>query len=376
MNLSHSKMQLLLKDPMSYHLKYDLGISTIATKPALSIGSAVHWGLEHNTSNLDEYYNTPDNYTDEQGLAEAMVAAYLKNKDEIFDLILTKKDGTKLMLSDEIHELFINSELKSNIHPNKSHLFIGIADLLLETNEGLILIDYKTSSKEPDWNGYLEQIYRYIFMLRNVYPDKPVVKIGIINIRKSGIRQKANESKDSYYHRLKEEYSTNSSKYVYVHMFKPEELNQELMNAYIENLSRMADTAEMIVKNKMYYINFGAQNDYGKAEYYDIFYKTPGAYMLYNISDTILDDSGVIKTEKEGGRRLCNELDIEHIDDERLINKYDKFKSKVIEIVDKFNTFDEETIFSELNKNYIIDKSLLQDYWLLLNKELNSDVIE
>ncbi len=376
MKLSHSKMQLLLKDPMSYHLKYDLGISAIATKPALSIGSAVHWGLEHSTSNLDEYYDNPTYYSDEQGLAEAMVEAYLQSKDEIFDLILTKKDGTKLQLVDEMHELFINSKLSSFTHPDKSHLFIGIADLLLETNEGLILIDYKTSSKEPDWNGYLEQIYRYIFMLRNVFPDKPVVKIGIINIRKSAMRQKSTESKESYYKRMKDEYRANADKYVYTHMFKPEELNQELLNAYVENLSRMADTAEMIVNNKMYYINFGAQNDYGKAEYYDIFYRTPGAYALYNITDTILDDSGVIKTESDGGRRQCNEYDIEMLDDPRLINKYDAFKAAVIDIIKEVNTFEEDVIFDQLHKKYVIDDVLLNNYWIILNKELSSEVIE
>ena len=375
MKLSHSKMQLLLKDPMSYHLKYDLGISAIETKPALSIGSAVHWGLEHSTSNLDEYYNNPDYYSDEQGLAEAMVEAYLQSKDEIFDLILTKKDGSKLNLTNEIHELFINSELMSFAHPEKKHLFIGIADLLLETDEGLILIDYKTSSREPDWNGYLEQIYRYIFMLRNVFPDKPVFKIGIINIRKAALRQKASESKESYYKRMKDEYKINANKYVYTHMFKPEELNQDLLNAYIQNLSKMADAAEMIVKNKMYYINFGAQNDYGKAEYYDIFYKTPGAYALYNISDTILDDAGIIKTEKDGGRRQCNEYDIDMIDDPKLINKYDQFKEAVIEIVQKTNSFESEIVFQELKEKYIINDDLLSNYWIILNKELSSEVI-
>lgn len=373
MKLSHSKMQLLLKDPMSYHLKYDLGISQIETKPALRLGSAVHWGLEHGTDDLTEYYGNPDSYTDEQGLAEAMVSAYLNNKDTIFDLVLSKRDGGKLTLLKETHELFINSKLKSFKNPLHEHDFIGIADLLLETDEGLILIDYKTSSSEPDWNGYLEQIYRYIFMLRHVYPDKKVCKIGIINLRKTKFRQKMNESKQSYYKRMKDEYLINPTAYLYVHMYKPEELDKELLDAYIENLSKMADTAQMIVDNKMYYINFGAQNDYGKSEYYDIFYKTPGAFNLYSISDTILDDSNAIKTEKNGGRRPCNELDIKSIDDEKILNKYSTFKELVINAIIALETFDHDEIMKEIDKKYIYDKKLIDDYWQIFDRDIEED---
>lgn len=371
MKLSHSKMALLLKDPMSYHLKYDLGISQIAEKPALKIGSAVHWGLEHNTSCLDEFFGNPDNYTDEQGMAEAMVEAYLAEKEELFDLILTKKDGTKMTLLKEEHETFITGKLKSFKY-KFLHDFIGIADLLIFTDEGIILIDYKTSSTEPDWNGYLEQIYRYIFMLQTMFPDKPVCKIGIINIRKSKMRQKVRETREEYFQRFKEEYKNNPSSYVYLHMYKPEDLDQDLVAAYVKNLSRMADMCQMITDNKMFYINFGAQEDYGKAEYYDIFYHTPGAYALYSITDTILDDSKVIKTEKEGGRRPCNELDLQAIDDERVINKYDRFKEIALQLIAQHETFDPLDIYTFFNEQYILDHELFNSYWEILMQEIAS----
>lgn len=376
MKLSHSKLQLLLKDPMSYHLKYDLGISQIETKTALRLGSAVHWGLEHNTDCLDEYYGNTDQYTDEQGLAEAMVSAYLKNKDEIFDIILTSlnPDGTAkhLKLLNEEHEVFINSSLPSFKDPKHLHEFIGIADLLIETDEGLILIDYKTSSTEPSWDGYLEQIYRYIFMLRHVYPDKPVCKIGIINLRKTKMRQKSRETTRDYYQRMKDEYLNSAWDYLYVHMYKPEDLNKELLDAYIENLSKMADAAEMIVKNEMFYINFGAQMDYGKSEYYDIFYRTPGAFCLYNITDTILDDSNCIKTEKDGGRRPCTELDIAEIDNPKLLNKYSKFRNIAMETIAEVESFDKKVIFDKLKeKEFVFDKNTADMYWSILTKEID-----
>lgn len=375
MKLSHSKLQLLLKDPMSYHLKYDLGISQIETKAALRIGSAVHWGLEHNTDCLDEYYGNVDNYTDEQGLAEAMVSAYINNKDEIFDLILTSlnPDGTakKLTALNEEHEVFINSKLASFKNPSHFHDFIGIADLLIDTEDGLILIDYKTSSTEPSWDGYLEQIYRYIFMLKHVYPDKPVCKIGIVNLRKSKMRQKTRETTQDYYKRMKDEYVNNPWDYLYVHMYKPEDLNQELLDAYVQNLSKMADAAELIVSNKMFYINFGAQQDYGKSEYYDIFYHTPGAFCLYNITDTILDDSGCIKTEKDGARRPCTELDIKSIDDPRIINKYSKYRDIAMPLMLELQSFDKKKIHSEIAKTHEFDPSTFDMYWSILMKEID-----
>lgn len=372
MKLSHSKMALLLKDPMSYYVKYHLGISAIETKPALSLGSAVHWGLEHSTSCLDDYYNTPNNFTDEQGLAEAMVSAYLKHKNDIFDLILAKKDGTKLKLLNETHEQFINSPLQSFMYPDIKHQFIGVADLLLDTDEGIVLIDYKTSSQQPDWNEYLDQIYRYIFMLKNVYPDKPVRKIGIVNIRKSGKRQKTNESTETYYARLKAEYEENADAYIYVHMYEPEDLDKALIDEYVKNLSRMADACETIERNKLFYINFGAQSDYGKAEYYDIFYKTPNAYTLYSITDTIIDDAGKVKLEKDGGRRPCIQLDLDSIEDRSVLDKYEMFKAEAIKFVEATNSFDKQSLFAELKKHYKTDDSLLDLYWNILNIQLAS----
>lgn len=384
MTLSHSKMQLMLKDPMSYYIKYHLGISATETKPALALGSAVHWGLEHSTDNLDSYFNTPNVYTEQQGLAEAMVAAYLKHKDEIFNLVLAKKDGTQLKLLKETHELFINSDLASNKNPKKTYKFIGIADLLLETDAGLVLIDYKTSSREPDWNEYLEQIYRYIFMLKNVFPDKKVCKIGIINLRKASLRQKKTETSQDWYARMKQEYIDNESKYIYVHMFDPEELDKSLLNAYINNLSKMADMCQLIEDNDAYYINYGAQSDYGKSEYYDIFYKTPGAFNLYSINDTILDDRGCIKTEDKGGKRPCNELDIETIDSKidpithkEIINSYNTFRCVMINLIDKYNSLNYITLGQALKQQYCIDDNLMQEYFKILDTELNqSQVVE
>ena len=57
---------------------------------------------------------------------------------------------------------------------------------------------------------------------------------------------------------------------------------------YIDNLSRMADMADNIDTNKLFFINYkNAKNQYGKSQYYDIFYGVPDCYMLYKIKDEL-----------------------------------------------------------------------------------------
>jgi hypothetical protein len=45
---------------MTYYLKYKVGINLKVKKPALAIGSAVHWGIEHNTDDLTEYWKSEE----------------------------------------------------------------------------------------------------------------------------------------------------------------------------------------------------------------------------------------------------------------------------------------------------------------------------
>ena len=86
MKLSHSKLSTILSCPMTYYLSYIEGIQPIEEKAALAIGSAVHWGIEHNTEDLTEYYHSEESqYTREQLLSEAMVHGYFKHKEEIFN---------------------------------------------------------------------------------------------------------------------------------------------------------------------------------------------------------------------------------------------------------------------------------------------------
>lgn len=369
MRLSHSKLSTILSCPMTYYLTYIQGIGQKVEKPALAIGSAVHWGIEHNTEDLSEYYKThgsfkqSDNYTRDQLLSEAMVHGYMKHKDELFKSLLQDPEtGEQLELLDELHETYLTAKLKSFKDKELSHDFVGIIDLLLLTNKGFVLVDYKTSTYIPDWDNYLEQLYRYIFELQSNFPDTPIVKIAIINIRKTAIRQKKNESEFDFLQRMKFEYDINDEDYVNYHEFLPEAIDKNLLTNYIRNLSKMADMADMIDKNKMWFINYGAANgQYGKSEFWDIFYHTPGCEALYCISDNIW-------SEEEGDFvkvRDCVAIDMRVIDENNILNKYEIFKSKLLETV----AGSKEEFFAELAENYVVDRNLLEVYWQTYIKE-------
>lgn len=362
---SHSKLNCILSNPMEYYLNYIQGIKPVKKAAALSIGSAVHWGIEHNTEVLDEYteddFRQRDNYTEEQVLAESMIHGYLTRKNEIFDQILTDLDGSKLTLEEEIHELKIETTIASKVskEPNK---FLGIIDLLLLTNKGFIIVDYKTSSKIPNWDDYIEQLYRYIYLVKQEFPEIPIVKIGIINLRKSMIRQKKNENDLEFLNRLKLEYDINEDLIEY-HEFLPQDIDENLMSDYIDNLSKMIDFGEMIHNSQLWYINYTNANGMYKSQYLDIFYQTPGAEALYKISDTIWDED----ENKFNDVRDCIGLDMSVIKNKNVLNHYETYK------IEKENCKSMNDIrFNNYLKNkYIVDNNLLNKYKETYLKEVS-----
>lgn len=375
MKLSHSKLQCILNCPMTYYLQYRMGITPKTTKAALSIGSAVHWGLEHNTEDLSGYYKS-EFISDEQALAEAMVHGFLVNKLHIFDEILRHPiTGEKLTLVDETHELFITGKLKSFLEEVQYHDFVGIIDLLLlvqdkDGNLYFIVIDYKTSSFSPTWEEYLDQIYRYLFLLNSYIPEVPVLKTGIINLKKSKFKKKVNENNNQYALRLKKEYEIDDGTYLCWHMYDTDTLNKQVVDDYIRNLSRECDTAHIIDTNNTWFINYaGAVNKYGKSQYWDIFYRTPSCHVLYNITDHIYNE----ETETYDDIRDCRPLDMKVIDNNNVLNKYESFKLQAFAFYSINEEIDKSAFFADLKKRFITDDVLLDKYWTTLMHDLQEE---
>lgn len=358
MRLSHSKLSLGLSNPMEYFLNYKMGISPKFEKTALSLGSAVHWGLEHGTEDLSEYFGNKLEYSHDELLAEAMCHGYFYYKNQIFDELLTDKDGTKATLLEENHEVFIDGKLKSFIN-KECHIFVGIIDLLLLTDKGFIIVDYKTSSNVPNWNDYLDQLYRYIFLLKSEFPDVPIYKLAIINLRKSRTRQTRGESNQSYQNRLFKDYELNDDSFVNWHVFNPNEFSLTFVKLYIDNLSKMADTLDIIDKNNAWYSNFGATNSYGGSVYKDIIYHTPDCHVLYTIKDKIYDE----ETNSFLDRRDCRKIDMLVVDYQNVLNKYELFEKAILELINVETDMSIEELNELLKNKYICDDELLDVYW-------------
>lgn len=374
MKLSHSRLQTILTCPETYRLSYKMGFSLKETKTALRIGSAVHHGIEHSTDDLSEFYakegsfSQATEYTQEQELAESMVYGYLKHKDEIFENILLDEDtGDKLELIEEYHELDLTVPLESLNSSSESHSFRGIIDLLLLTDKGFIVIDYKTSSRRPDWDNYLEQLYRYVFMIETLFPEVPVYKLAIINLRKVGIRQKKTENVEQFRRRLRLEYELNEESYINYHVYSKDALDKQLMEDYLINLRRSADFAEYIDTTGSYYLNYGNLTGiYGRADYYDIFKRTPDAYVLYNIRDTILDRDSQEIVDKRDARQI----DIDAVFDKKVLHKYEQFEAQSIALYSINESIEKEDIFKHISSNFKVDNELMELHWLTLQNKL------
>lgn len=350
MKLSHSKLSTILSCPMTYYLKYVEGITPIVEKSALSIGSAVHWGIEHNTDDLTEYFGSAESeYGRDQLLSEAMVHGYLKQKDRIFNQLLSY-NGERLNLLEESHEVYLTAQIDDNE-------FVGIIDLLLLTDKGFVLVDYKTSSNEPDWNSYLDQIYRYIFLLNSEFPDIPVIKIGIINLKKTNIRQKKTENNLEFLNRLRQEYMISDDEYIKFYEYAYESLEEQRIKDYINNLRTMCALAKTIDEKQMFFINFAnATSIYGKSDYWDMFYKTPDAHLLYKIADKDIVDGEIVDS------RPCIPIDMLVIEHRNVLNHYETYESI------KKALKDDEHVHDYIEQHFIYDDELLKKYEEIFEK--------
>lgn len=363
MKLSHSKLKCCINNPMEYFIKYKLEISPKFEKPALMLGSLIHSGLEKNTENIDDEFEKHSIKKDDEILTKVIISTYLNFKNKIYDEILYDEEtNTKVNLVTEYHELTLETALKS--YKNFSNSFLGIIDLLLLTDKGFIILDYKTSSQKPDWSTYKDQLYRYIYLLNSNFPDVPIYKIGIINLKKHKIKRISNETDDHYYDRLKNEYLDNRNRdYIDWHIYKPEEIDKTLMDCYMENLSRLGDLAATINEQGLYYINFEELESYGGSVYKDLILETPGAEVLYKIKDPLYNT----ETQQEETYRDCNSLDVQYkfilTHEDLFINKYIKFENILKTLSTTMDLKNAAKVKQYFKTNYIIDEHLLNIYY-------------
>ena len=368
---SHSRLNKLFENPAEYFLIYEEGIKPKQEKAALSMGSAIHWGLENNTSDLTEFYQAKgllaeyNDYTDERCIAECIIEAYLHKKIDIYKImLLDHKTGKVLDIISEEHELELTCEFPSKLF-KKPHKFLGIIDLLILTEKGWILVDYKTSSRAVDWDEYKSQLFKYIHLIQFNFPEFPIWKIAIINLRKTQIRRKKNENDESFRQRIRDEYENNGDELIDCHIYNSEEFDEEQLKNQEEGLSDMMDCAQMILNNRLFFTNYSnIVGQYGPSQYYDIFYKTADNHALYTIRDIIYDDD----TNDIVTVRNCEPIDMLVLDNKNnILNKYNIFKEQVKQL-NQAGIEDDDKVFKALKQKYVCDDKLLNKYMKTMKK--------
>ena len=361
MTFSHSKLSCCLNNPMDYNLNYKLGIHIKEKPKYFSVGSAMHWGFENNTEDLTQWFKEngtieqQTTYSIEQEQAEAMCHGYFHNINEIMDEVLKDYDsGEKLEVIAEYHELELHSKLKSLKNPDVEYDFMGIIDLLFLTNKGFIIEDYKSSSEIPDFEKYLDQIYRYRYLLNDAFPDVPVYKIGIINIVKSRIKKLNNENDIQFRERWKKQYEQYPSHLINIHQFENEKLDNKAFEEYILNFRKQADLANSIDENGLYFINYNNAKEPYKSEYYDIYFNIPNAYLEYNIKDTILD----IDSKKIINVRDCVSSDMQVISTDNVLCKYKQYEFEKLTNLE----LDDDEFRKYIHSKYVVEDELLDVY--------------
>lgn len=378
MKFSHSKLKLFLNCPMTYHLKYDLGITPKVKSQALSSGEAIHWGLEHNTSDLTQFYKENPSLknfknNDNQILEEVIIEAFLKNKEKIFNKILTTETGEKLELLEEIHEYEINSKISSKVV--KYNEFKGIIDLLLVTNKGFIIVDYKTSSSKPDFNEYLSQLYKYIYLCNYEFPDYPVYRIAIINLQKSKTKRKPIQTEEQYKKQLEKEYIyvEDDDDLIRINIFDRDIISDEVIKKSVEDLANLCDyayiTTEACNKNNIFYINWDHAKEYGGSPYLDLLENRYGCQELYVVKDKYLFNKKIYDT------RPMKEIDVKNIYEGVPIEfcRYKNFEPIYVSLIEK--GFKNNEICNALKEIYNInkiDEDLINSYIKIYEAENKS----
>lgn len=189
---SHSKINCYKQCPKMYEYKYIQGLFDLAHSDALAIGSGFHKCIELNDVNkalewMDEQTDTFSEQDEtNKVIASAMGEAFLK------------KYPTHNQCKVE-HEKYFTHKL-----PNGETMQLYL-DALVETNEGYIIREYKTSSRVDDTYlaklDFNDQISRYWAIVEKEL-DKPILKVEYYVAKKPLLRQKQNETVIQYRNRL------------------------------------------------------------------------------------------------------------------------------------------------------------------------------
>ncbi len=179
--ISASRLNLWLKCPLAYKLKYIDGVAE-PSSPSLLIGKQVHHAIEvfyrHRqigvTIELDEIFNEMvqkwPSVIEQEGTVFGDVAHEAKAWEQIEEVVRTY---VKQIPSDEPIPLAVETTLRTPlVDPETGDDLgidlLGVIDLVLPSDEGAVICDFKTaaSSKTPHEIAHELQLTCYAYLFR------------------------------------------------------------------------------------------------------------------------------------------------------------------------------------------------------------------
>ena len=177
MKLSKSSVNSFLKCRREFQYQF---LDKIPSEPNeyMQIGTDVHAIAELFVKNYDiegDFYEQLLDIATSYG-SKYPLNTHLYNLSKFFDEVFHDDNVTYKVFSAEEY-----------IH-DTVHNFSGLADLILEDEDGdLIIVDYKTGKAKPIKNYLLELTY-YKMLVEFKYPDKHVVSAGIFFTKDGSMR--------------------------------------------------------------------------------------------------------------------------------------------------------------------------------------------
>lgn len=191
---SHSKINCFKQCPKMFEYKYVMGLTPIEENNAFAIGKGFHKCIELNSVDKAlEWMDENDSFMSEQSetdkvIAAAMGEAFLKKYPN-------HNEGNIEHEAYRIYDL-----------PNGETVQLYL-DALVNTPDGYIIREYKTSSRVDDTYlaklDFNDQISRYWSIMEKIL-DKPILYVEYYIAKKPLLRQKKDESIIQYRNRLVE----------------------------------------------------------------------------------------------------------------------------------------------------------------------------
>ena len=157
--------------------------------------------------------------------------------------------------------------------------FTGFIDLVIEQEDGDILVDYKYVADLTYAQSYKlsdqTKLYPYLYELQT---GRKVKQFTYLCVTKPTIRQKQTESEEAYINRVKEWYGDFDTKIAEI------VIEKELLEEMTEEIKQDLHFFKHMIENEIFYKDTGSCMKYNKqCPYYPICYNEPNAETNYKI---------------------------------------------------------------------------------------------